>query len=246
MGLMDSKVALITGAAMGMGESHARAVVAEGGRVVIGDVAEDAGRAVADELGDAATFVKLDTSSPEDWAAAVAATVSTFGKLNVLVNNAGIFTLGALGEYTLESWNRIVAVNLTGVFLGMSAAVDEMKRSAPGSIINVSSVAGMQGAAGAHGYVATKFAVRGITKSAALELAPFGIRVNSVHPGATRTPMTEGFPDSIANNAQKRFGRPEEVSNMVVYLASDLASLSTGAEFLVDGGEAAGPAPSAG
>ena len=122
----------------------------------------------------------------------------------------------------------------------MSAAVEAMKRSAPGSIVNISSIAGTQAVAGFHGYCASKFGVRGITKSAALELAPFGIRVNSVHPGAVRTPMTQGLPDSVAHNAMDRFGQPEEISNLVVFLASDLSSYSTGTEFAADGGESAG------
>ncbi|OCC23746.1 3-alpha-hydroxysteroid dehydrogenase [Croceicoccus estronivorus] len=240
MSLLKSKIALVSGGAMGMGASHARAIVAEGGKVVIGDVSDEAGRALAAELGDDAVYVHLDVTNPADWAAAVETAVTTFGGLNVLVNNAGIINVGALGSYTVEDWNKIIAVNLTGVFLGMSAAVDALKKSAPSSIVNISSIAGTQAVAGFHGYVASKFGVRGITKSAALELAPHNVRVNSVHPGAIRTPMTAGLPDSVAHNAMNRFGKPEEISNLVVYLASDLSSLSTGSEFAADGGEGAG------
>lgn len=240
MGLLASKTALVSGGAMGMGASHARAIVAQGGKVVIGDIADDAGKALAAELGDVAAYVHLDVTSAADWKAAVDTAVSKFGGLNVLVNNAGIISAGPLGEYSIEQWNAIIAVNLTGVFLGMSAAVEAMKRSAPGSIVNISSIAGTQAVAGFHGYCASKFGVRGITKSAALELAPFGIRVNSVHPGAVRTPMTQGLPDSVAHNAMDRFGQPEEISNLVVFLASDLSSYSTGTEFAADGGESAG------
>lgn len=237
---LNSKTALVSGGAMGMGASHSRAIVAAGGKVVIGDVADEAGRALADELGENAIYVHLDVTNPADWDAAVETAVSKFGGLNVLVNNAGIINVGALGTYSFEEWNKIIAVNLTGVFLGMTAAVEAMKMSAPASIVNISSIAGTQAVAGFHGYVASKFGVRGITKSAALELAPFNIRVNSVHPGAIRTPMTAGLPDSVAHNALNRFGQPEEISNLVVYLASDLSSLSTGSEFAADGGESAG------
>ncbi|HEV7978466.1 SDR family oxidoreductase [Amycolatopsis sp.] len=241
MAELASKVALVTGGASGIGLACARAIVAEGGKVMIGDVSDDAGRAVADDLGAAASYVHLDITSPADWADAVNAGLTTFGKLNVLVNNAGIITGGALGEYSLDDWRRIIDVNLTGVFLGMSACVGALKESAPSSIVNMSSVAGLQGAAGFHGYCASKWGIRGITKSAALELAPFGIRVNSVHPGTIRTPMTADVPESMADNsAFGRFGEAEEVANLVVYLASDRASFSTAAEFKVDGGESAG------
>jgi 3alpha(or 20beta)-hydroxysteroid dehydrogenase len=241
MAELTSKVALVTGGASGIGVACARAIVAEGGKVMIGDVSDDTGRAVADDLGAAASYVHLDITSPADWADAVNASLTTFGRLDVLVNNAGIITGGALGEYSLDDWRRIIDVNLTGVFLGMSACVAALKESAPSSIVNMSSVAGLQGAAGFHGYCASKWGIRGITKSAALELAPFGIRVNSVHPGTIRTPMTADVPESMADNsAFRRFGEAEEVANLVVYLASDRASLSTAAEFKVDGGESAG------
>lgn len=240
MSTLSSKIALVSGGSVGMGASHCRAIVAAGGKVVIGDIADAAGEALAKELGEAAVYVHLDVTKPEDWTRAVNTAVKTFGGLNVLVNNAGIINVGTLGSHSLDDWNKIVAVNLTGVFLGMNAAVEEMKKNTPGSIINISSIAGLQAVAGFHGYVATKFGVRGITKSAALELAPYNIRVNSIHPGAVRTPMTEGLPDSVAHNAMNRLGRPEEISNLVVFLASDLSSYSTGSEFGADGGENAG------
>jgi 3alpha(or 20beta)-hydroxysteroid dehydrogenase len=238
---LKSKVALVSGGASGIGRACAEAIVAEGGRVMIGDVADDAGRAVADSLGGAAAYVHLDIRSENDWTDAAAATVEAFGKLNVLVNNAGIIAGGPLGEYPLEDWRRIIETNLTGVFLGMSTCVTALKASAPSSIINMSSIAGLQGAAGFHAYCASKWGIRGVTKSAALELAPLGIRVNSVHPGTIRTPMTAGVPDSMAANSPLgRFGEVEEVANLVTYLASDRSSFSTGSEFKVDGGESAG------
>jgi 3alpha(or 20beta)-hydroxysteroid dehydrogenase len=245
MAELSSKVALITGGASGIGRACAQAIIAEGGKVMIGDVADDAGRATADELGSDAAYVHLDISSEQDWAAAVKATLARFGKLNVLVNNAGIITGGALGEYSSSEWRRIIDVNLTGVFLGMSASVAALKKSAPSSIVNMSSIAGLQGAAGFHGYCASKWGIRGVTKSAALELAPFGIRVNSVHPGTIRTPMTAGVPESMADNsAFGRFGEAVEVANLVAYLAGDRSSFSTASEFKVDGGESAGAAHS--
>jgi 3alpha(or 20beta)-hydroxysteroid dehydrogenase len=241
MGRLSTKVALVSGGSSGLGAAHSRAIVAEGGKVIIGDIADDAGEALARELGDNATFVHLDVTSRDSWREAVYSAVSTYGSLSVLVNNAGIISGGTLGEYSLESWQQVIDVNLTGTFLGMSAAVESLKASAPSSIVNMSSIAGMQGTAGFHAYCAAKFGIRGITKSSALELAPFGIRVNSVHPGTIRTPMTAGVPESIARNcAMRRFGEASEIAQLVVFLASDDSSFSTGGEFTADGGEGAG------
>jgi 3alpha(or 20beta)-hydroxysteroid dehydrogenase len=237
---LGEKIALISGGASGMGAAHARAMIAAGAKVVVGDIADAAGMALVEELGEDAVYAHLDVTQAKDWQAAVALARSRFGGLNVLVNNAGIVNAGPLGEYTEEQFARIVAVNLTGTFLGMSAAIKTLKECAPSSIINISSVAGLLGMSGFHGYAASKFGVRGLTKSAALELGPCGVRVNSVHPGPIRTPMTEGLPESGARNPLARFGQPEEVAHLVVYLASDLSSFSTGAEFVVDGGWSAG------
>lgn len=246
-GRLDGKVALVTGGARGLGAAQARAIVAHGGRVVIGDLDDDAGQALAHELGDAAHYLALDVTSEPGWRTAVATTLDRFGKLNVLVNNAGIVTFGPIGTYGRAAWEAIIAVNLTGPFLGIAAARDALAASAPSSIINISSTAGMVGAAEGHGYSASKFGLRGLTKSAAMELAAVGIRCNSVHPGIIRTPRTEGLPVDVLLGPMRRMGEPDEVANLVVYLASDESSFSTGSEFIVDGGQIAGtsapPAP---
>lgn len=185
-------------------------------------------------------YVHLDVTEPDDWQAAVASTVDTFGRLDVLVNNAGIVNFGLFEDYTLDDWRKILDVNLTGVFLGIKSVVPQMKEAGSGSIINISSIEGLAGTIATHGYTASKFGVRGLTKSAALELGPSGIRVNSVHPGLIKTPMTEWVPDDIFQTALGRAADPSEVSKLVVYLASDESSYSTGAEFVVDGGVVAG------
>ncbi|MFJ2668716.1 glucose 1-dehydrogenase [Nocardia fluminea] len=236
MGRLAGKVAVISGGARGMGAAHARRFVAEGASVVIGDVLDDEGATVAKELGDAVAYRHLDVREPEQWAGIVAAAVEEFGGLHVLVNNAGIVNGNLLVDFALDEWQRIIDINLTGTFLGMQAVVPAMKEAGGGSIVNISSVEGMRGSPGLHGYTATKFAVRGLTKSAALELAPQGIRVNSVHPGLISTPMTEGIPADFLQIPLARAAEPDEVSALVAYLASDESSYSTGAEFVVDGG----------
>jgi 3alpha(or 20beta)-hydroxysteroid dehydrogenase len=239
-GRLAGKVALISGGARGMGASHAREMVAHGAKVVCGDILDADGDQVVGELGDAARYVHLDVTRPEEWEAAVATTISEFGGLDVLVNNAGILNIGTIEDYELAEWRRILDVNLTGVFLGIRAVTPTMKAAGRGSIINISSIEGMAGTIACHGYTATKFAVRGLTKSTALELGPFGIRVNSVHPGLVKTPMADWVPEDIFQSALGRIAQPREVSNLVVYLASDESSYSTGAEFVVDGGTIAG------
>ena len=236
MGRVDDKVALISGGARGMGSAHARMLVAEGAKVVVGDILDDEGKALADELGDAARYVHLDVTGPEQWKAAVSTAVDEFGKLNVLVNNAGTVALGPLRTHDLKKWQQVLDVNLTGTFLGMQAAIDPMTEAGGGSIINISSIEGLRGAPWVHGYVASKWAVRGLTKSAALELAAQKIRVNSIHPGFIRTPMTKHLPDDMVMAPMGRPGTPEEVATFVLFLASDESSFATGAEFVVDGG----------
>lgn len=193
-GRLIGKVALVSGGARGMGASHVRAMVAEGAKVVFGDILDEEGKAVAAELADAARYVHLDVTQPAQWTAAVDTAVTAFGGLHVLVNNAGILNIGTIEDYALTEWQRILDVNLTGVFLGIRAVVKPMKEAGRGSIINISSIEGLAGTVACHGYTATKFAVRGLTKSTALELGPSGIRVNSIHPGLVKTPMTDWVP----------------------------------------------------
>lgn len=240
MGRVDGKVALISGGAQGMGAADARALIAEGAKVVIGDILDDKGKALADEINaetpDSIRYVHLDVTQADQWEAAVATAVDAFGKLNVLVNNAGTVALGQIGQFDMAKWQKVIDVNLTGTFLGMQASVEAMKTAGGGSIINISSIEGLRGAVMVHPYVASKWAVRGLTKSAALELGSHNIRVNSVHPGFIRTPMTKHFPDNMLRIPLGRPGQPEEVSTFVVFLASDESRYATGAEFVMDGG----------
>ncbi len=240
MGRVDGKVALISGGAQGMGAEDARALVAEGAKVVIGDILDDAGKAVVEEINsttpDAARYVHLDVTQADQWEAAVATAVNDFGKLNVLVNNAGTVALGLIGQFDMAKFRKVIDVNLIGTFLGMQASVESMKAAGGGSIINVSSIEGLRGAIMVHPYVASKWAVRGMTKSAALELGAHQIRVNSIHPGFIRTPMTKHFPDNMLKIPLGRPGQPDEVATFVVFLASDESRYSTGAEFVMDGG----------
>ena len=238
---LDGKVALVTGGARGIGAAIARAMIAEGAKVVIGDVLDREGEALANELGASATYARLDVTNPDDWDAAVATARRVYSKLNILVNNAGIGAYAPIEQYSNAEWDKIIAINLTGVFSGIKAAVPALKQAGGGSIINMSSLAGMRGEAGMSGYVATKWAVRGLTKAAALDLARYGIRVNSVHPGVVRTPlMAEGPQPGTSHVAMDRYGEPTEIANLTVFLASDESSFSTGAEFIADGGEGAG------
>jgi 3alpha(or 20beta)-hydroxysteroid dehydrogenase len=231
MGRVDGKVVLISGGARNIGGASARALVAEGASVVIGDVLDDEGKALAEELGDAARYLHLDVTSDEDWRAAVAFTVAEFGKLNVLFNNAGIFNGGPLNRYKRDQWQQMLDINLTGPFLGMRAATDALIAAGGGSIINTSSIEGLRGTPWAHGYVASKWGLTGLTKSAAMELAPHGVRVNSLHPGRVSTPATDQMPEDLIPIPLGRPGQPEEIASFVVFLASDESSFATGAEF---------------
>lgn len=242
-GRLAGKVAIVSGGARGMGASHAHEMVAHGAKVVCGDILDAEGELVVKELGGrdgGAFYVHLDVTRPEDWEAAVASAVAEFGRVDVLVNNAGILNIGTVEDFEMSEWHRILDINLTGVFLGIRAVVPAMRQAGGGSIINISSIEGMAGTIASHGYTATKFAVRGLTKSTALELGQFGIRVNSIHPGLVKTPMADWVPEDIFQSALGRIAQPKEISNMVVYLASDESSYSTGSEFVVDGGTLAG------
>jgi len=240
MDRLKGKVAIVTGAAQGMGASHARVFIREGARVVLTDLNEDKGQALALELGKNALFVKQNVTSESDWTEVVRATEEHFGPVDILVNNAGITMAKSLLDTSLEDYRRILDINQVSVFLGMKTVVPSMQKAGGGSIVNVSSINGLVG--GAIGYTDSKFAVRGMTKAAALECASFGIRVNSVHPGAIETPMimqgdTKAAVEEFAKSIPlKRLAKSEEVSSLVLYLASDESSYSTGSEFVVDGG----------
>lgn len=240
MARLEEKIIIITGAAQGMGESHARRFVAEGAKVVITDLNEEKGKLLASELGENALFIKQDVTNAEEWTAVVTKTEETFGPVDVLVNNAGITMAKSLLETTEEDYRRIVEINQVSVFLGMKTVVPSMQKAGGGSIVNISSMNGIVG--GAVGYTDTKFAVRGLTKAASRECANYGIRVNSVHPGVIATPMvvqedTKAAVEAFAKHIPlKRVAQSEEVTNLVLYLASDESSYSTGSEFIVDGG----------
>ncbi|KAA0120567.1 glucose 1-dehydrogenase [Mycolicibacterium sp. P9-22] len=241
------RTVFITGGARGMGASHARAFAAEGARVVIADVLDDEGHALAVELGDAGLYIHLDVSDLEQWRSAVQTAEDTFGALHVLVNNAGIGgTPAAVVDTDVNEWRRVLGVNLDGTFFGIKTIAPSIIRAGGGAIVNVSSFAGLMGSPLLGGYAASKFAVRGLTKVAAMELGAFNIRVNSVHPGYIRTPLLEGVPDEAVHGrlAIDRIATPADVTPVVLFAASDDAGYCTGTELVVDGGWSAGePTP---
>lgn len=240
MDRLKDKVAIITGAAQGMGATHAKLFIEQGAKVVLTDLNEEKGKALAEELGEHALFVKQNVTEAADWDNVVKAAEEKFGTVNVLVNNAGITMAKSILDTTEEEYKSILDINQLSVFLGMKAVIPGMKELGTGSIINISSINGIVG--GAIGYTDSKFAVRGMTKAAALEVSPLGIRVNSVHPGVIETPMiaqedTKAAVEEFAKFIPlRRIAQPEEVSNMVLFLASDESSYATGAEFILDGG----------
>ncbi|MEV5538926.1 glucose 1-dehydrogenase [Saccharopolyspora shandongensis] len=244
---LSNKVVIVTGGARGLGEAFARGIVAAGGEVMIGDILEAEAAAVAADLGDAARSMHLDVTDPESWQAIVAATEEAFGPVTGLVNNAGAVASGVrLVDEPLDTFQRIIQTNLVGVHIGIQTVVPAMRRARGGSIVNISSAAGLVGMELTGAYGAAKWGVRGMTKLSAVELAPERIRVNSVHPGMVLTPMTAptgisidegGFPSAPAG----RVGRPDELVGAITYLLSDSASYTTGAELAVDGGWTAGP-----
>jgi 3alpha(or 20beta)-hydroxysteroid dehydrogenase len=234
-------VVLVTGAARGMGAEHVRGLVAAGAKVVATDILDAEGRALVEGLGGAAIYLHHDVTSEADWAAAVARAESEFGPVKHLVNNAGVVTFGSVEGTEPAVFRRTLEINLTGCWLGMHFAVPSIRRAGGGSIVNISSTAGLQGYANLGAYVASKWGLRGLTKAAALELGPLGIRVNSIHPGPIRTPMIAGLDaDSLAaSQPLARVGEPEEVTAMLLYLLAD-ATYSTGHEFIIDGGAVIG------
>ncbi|MGH3353776.1 MAG: SDR family NAD(P)-dependent oxidoreductase [Nocardioides sp.] len=240
-GRVQDKVALVTGAASGIGLASARALAEQGARVVIADVADEAGLAQAEALGaEISRFVHLDVSDPGSWRNAVAETLDAFGKLDVLVNNAGIGGRGGVADIDPATWRAVMAVNLDGVFYGMSAALPALRANETASIVNISSIAGLTGFKGSAAYSASKWGVHGLTKTAALELGGEGVRVNSIHPGSIATPMTADLSRGIGQIPAGRTGLPEEVASVVVHLASDESRFTNGASIAVDGGETAG------
>ncbi len=239
----DGKTVLISGGARGQGAAEARMLVAEGAQVVIGDVLEAEGERLASELGGAATFLRHDVTLEADWAAAVAAAEQR-GGLHGFVNNAGIFQPARLMDTDLALWERHVRINQLGCFLGLRAVVPAMQRAGGGSIVNISSVAGLRGSPGAFAYSATKWALRGMTKAAAVDLAAHRIRVNSVHPGPIDTPMqdvrsAEQIVERLKSVPMGRQGTAEEVAQLVLFLLSDASSYITGAEIAIDGAASA-------
>ena len=244
----DNRTVIITGGARGMGASHARGFVAEGANVVIADVLEQEGRTLAEELGDHAIFSRLDVTSEANWAATVAAAEKAFGPVSVLINNAGIVRFAPIEKTELAIWHQVLEINLTGSYLGIRAVVSSMRKAGGGAIVNISSAGRMMAYPNNAAYVASKWGARGLTKTAALELGRDNIRVNSVHPGPVRTPMTAG-PDAAAAVAAEarhlaipRVAEPDEITRLVLFVASGDAGFSTGSEFIVDGGVLLGPA----
>ena len=256
MARLESEVAIVTGGARGLGRAIAEAYVAEGARVCIADVRIELAQRVAEALGDSVIALELDVTDEQSWNLALGACEEAFGSVSVLVNNAGLAEGAAIDDTTLESYRRVTEVNQTGVFLGMKSVIPAMKRVGHGSIINMSSIDGLVGSPRIISYIASKWAVRGMTKAVAMEMGPYSIRVNSIHPGhvVTELGLRDGVDPSIitamveehtARHApMQRTGTPQEIAAMAVFLASNESSYCTGAEFVVDGGFTAGyPAP---
>lgn len=259
---LEGKIAIISGAARGMGEAEARLFVAEGARVVLADVLDSQGKDVAATLGDVAHFFHLDVTSEESWKALLAETTATFGTPDVLVNNAGILRVSPILDTTEAMLREVIDVNLVGPILGMKTIGAAMATAGHGSIINVSSTGGMVGMSMIDAYVASKWGLRGVTKAAAIELGPKGVRVNSLHPGGVATAMAgvdhtvlseppapgavDADPELAAADERSshqpipRIGRPIEIARLALYLASEESSYCTGAEFVADGGSIAG------
>ena len=241
MSLVKDKVALVTGSSQGLGEAMVRRLHEEGATVIIADVAVENGKKLADELGEQAEFMELDVTSKDNWEKVFQQVEEKHNRLDILVNNAGIAVLTPFEEMTEEEYMKTFDINQRGVFLGTQAAIKLMKKGEGGSIVNLSSISGLVASAGGASYNSTKFAVRGLTKVAALENAKNNIRVNSVHPGVIETTILKAMDDDLRQQTEAaipmgRVGQPKEIANLVLFLASDESSYCTGAEFIADGG----------
>jgi 3alpha(or 20beta)-hydroxysteroid dehydrogenase len=248
VGRLEGKVTLVTGAARGQGEAEARLFAAEGAKVLLGDVLDAQGEAVAKSIGPAAAYLHHDVAEPESWRRFVAAALARFGRIDALVNNAGILRVAPIAQISLDDYMQVIRVNQVGCLLGMQSVIAPMSAQRRGSIVNISSTCGLEGTAGLVAYVASKFAIRGMTKTAALELGPQGIRVNAICPGGVDTPMGRGDDFAEIDTAAVyealplgRIGQPREIANLALFLVSDESSYCTGAEFVADGGMLAGP-----
>jgi 3alpha(or 20beta)-hydroxysteroid dehydrogenase len=250
-GVLEGKTAMITGGARGMGSVEARLFAREGARVAIADLKDELGEALTDEIGDSATYLHLDVTSEDEWGQAVAQVQERFGEIDVLVNNAGIARMAPIVETSLEDYQVVIDVNQTGTFLGMKTVIPSMLAGGRGgSIVNISSVEGLQAAAGASAYCASKHAVIGLTRTAALEMAPANIRVNAVCPGGVNTPLMDDISELMggapvldmitSHSAMRRGAEPEEIAQLVLWLASDASSYVTGTPIAIDGGMMAG------
>lgn len=238
---VEGKVAFITGAASGMGASHARVLAAHGAKVVITDLNDELGQELVKEIGEEkAHYVHLNVTSFKEWEVAVQKALERFGKIDTLINNAGIFFSGSVEDATVADWDKTIAIDLNGTFYGMKAALPALKENPTASIINISSIAGVTGFKNRAAYSAAKWGVQGLTKTSAMDLGKYNIRVNSVHPGSVETPLTANLKRGLGQIPLGRAAQVEEISNLILYLSSDESSFVTGSSFVIDGGETAG------